>query len=38
MQFPEILMGHCFPSVEQVNGFITNAQMFGRHYSLKNAM
>ena len=39
MQFPEILMGHYRPDVKQVNGSITNAQMFGhRHYSLKNAM
>ena len=38
MQFPKILMGHYRPDVEQVNGSITNAQMFGRHYSLKNAM
>ena len=37
MQFPEILMRHCRLDVEQVNGSITNAQMFGCHYSLKNA-
>ena len=37
MQFPEILIWHCHPDVEQVNGSITNAQMFGCHYSLKNA-
>ena len=38
MQFPKILMGQCCPDVEQVNGSITNAQMFGCHYSLKNTM
>jgi len=38
MQFPEILMRHCCLDVEQVNGSITNAQMFGHQYSLENAM
>ena len=36
MQFPEILIEHCHPDVEQVNCSIINAQMFSHHYSLKN--
>ena len=38
MQFPKILMGHCHLDVKLVNGSIISAQIFGRHYLLKNAM
>ena len=38
MQFPKILMRHYRLDVKQMNGSITNAQMFGHQYSLENAM